>query len=81
MIKELRTLSGNATYSRKAVVSPKAKAGETEVKLDSFQLMVCDEDTCYPSKVVPVVAKFKVLDGPAVPVEKEFAEEVAKAVK
>ena len=81
MIKELRTLPGIVTFARKAVVSPKAAAGAVEVKLDSFKLSVCDKKNCFPSKSVPVAAAFKVLDGPAVPVEKEFAEEVMKAIK
>ena len=80
-IKELRTCPGTVTYTRKAVVSPKATAGEVEVKLEAFRLMVCDKNNCYPSKAVPVAGKFKVLDGPAVPVEKDFAEEVMKALK
>lgn len=80
-IKELRINSGTVVYTRKAVVSPKASAGMAEVKLDKFQLMVCDEKTCYPGREVPVTATIKVLDAPAVPVDKEYAEEVAKATK
>ena len=80
-IKELRTMSGTVIFTRKAVVSPKAAAGAAEVKLESFKLMVCDKDNCFPPKAVSVSAMLKVLDGPAVPVEKEYAEEVAKALK
>src|SRR6185437_2272188 len=79
-IKELHVLTGTAIYTRKAVVSPKAKAGTAEVKLDSFEVMVCDASNCFPKKV-PLSAKLKILDGPAVPVEKQYADEVAKAVK
>jgi plastocyanin len=78
-IKELHVLTGTAIYTRKAVVSPKAKAGMVEVKLDLFEVMVCDASNCFPKKV-PLTARFKVLEGPAAPVEKQFAEEVAKAV-
>ena len=81
MIKEMHTLPGTSTFTRKAVVSPKAAAGTIEVKLDSCRLMVCDKKNCFPSKVVPVAATLKVLDGPAVQVDKEFAEEVMKALK
>ena len=79
-IKELRTMSGTVTWTRKAVVSPKAVAGEATVKLSSFRLLVCDKSNCFPPKAVPVEASFKVLAGPAVEVEKDFAAEVAKAL-
>jgi hypothetical protein len=79
-IKELRTNEGKVVYTRKAVVSPKASAGAATVKLASFSLSVCDKLNCFPAETVPVEAAFKVLDGPAVPVEKAFADEVAKAL-
>jgi hypothetical protein len=80
-IKELRLLSGASTFTRKVVVSPKASAGNLEVKLEQFRLQVCDKNNCFPSKAVPVAATLKVLDGPAVSVEKEFADEVKKALE
>lgn len=79
-IKELRYNTGLVTYTRKAVVSPKAAAGEMKVKLTEFSLSVCDEKNCFPAKVVPVEAALKVLDGPPVEVEKAYADEVAKAL-
>lgn len=79
-IVELRYCPGTAVYTRKAVVSPKATAGSAAVKLTSFKLSVCDHDNCFPPKAVPVEATLKVLDGPAVPVEKDYAEEVKKAL-
>lgn len=79
-IKEIRMNVGKVVYTRKAVVSPKASAGATTVKLASFGLNVCDKLNCFPSETVPVEAAFKVLDGPAVPVEKAFEAEVAKAL-
>jgi hypothetical protein len=79
-IKEIRINEGKVVYTRKAVVSPKASPGAATVKLASFKLMVCDEKTCFPPKTVQVEAAFKVLDGPAVPVEKAYADEVAKAL-
>ena len=79
-IKELRYSSGTAIFTRKAVVSPKAAAGATTVKLESFKLLVCDKTNCFPPKAVPVEASLKVLDGPAVAVEKAFADEVARAL-
>ena len=69
------------TYTRKAVVSPKAAAGPTAVKLSSFKVSVCDKDNCFPPKAVPVEATLKVLDGPAVEVEKAYADEVKKALE
>lgn len=79
-IKELRYSSGTAIFTRKAVVSPKAAAGAATVKLESFKLLVCDKTNCFPPKAVPVEASLKVLDGPAVAVEKAFADEVARAL-
>ena len=69
------------TYTRKAVVSPKAAAGAATVKLATFSLSVCDKDNCFPPKTVPVEAALKVLDGPAVEVEKAYADEVKKALE
>lgn len=79
-IVELKYCEGKVVYTRKAVVSPKAAAGPVAVKLAAFKLSVCDKDNCFPPKDVPVEATLKVLDGPAVPVEKEYAEEVKKAL-
>jgi hypothetical protein len=80
-IKELRVVPGTAVFSRKVVVSPKAAAGNTEVKLDEFRLMVCDKDNCFPSKKLDFTAKLKVLEGPAAAVDKEYADEVKKALE
>jgi hypothetical protein len=80
-ILELLYCEGKVTFTRKAVVSPKAKPGEASVKLDSFKLSVCDKDNCFPPKDVPIGAKLKVLDAPAVEVEKQYAAEVAKALE
>jgi len=70
---------GSATFTRKAVVSPKAAAGLTVMKLTGFKLSVCDKDNCFPPKDVPVEAKLKVLEG-SVEVEKQYAKEVAEAL-
>jgi hypothetical protein len=79
-ITELRYYEGKVTFTRKAVVSPKATPGATAVKLAGFKLSVCDKSNCFPPKDVPVEAALKVLDGPAVPVQKEYADEVNKAL-
>jgi hypothetical protein len=79
-IKALRVNTGTVTYTRKAVVSPKAPIGESKVKLAAFELNVCDKLNCFPPEKVPVEATLKVLDGPAVPVEKAYADEVTKAL-
>ena len=80
MIKELRYCSGTVVFTRKAVVSPRAQAGPQSVKLDAFKLLVCDKSNCFPPKSVPVNASLKILAGSAVPVEKTYAAEVAKAL-
>jgi hypothetical protein len=79
-IKELRYNTGVVVYTRKVVVSPKASAGATTVKLANFSLSICDKTNCYPAKNVPIEATLKVLDGPPVAVEKAYADEVAKAL-
>ena len=80
-ITELRTVQGKMTFTRKAVVSPKAAAGAATVKLAAFKLSVCDATNCYPAKDVTVEAALKVLDGPPVAVEKAYADEVKKATE
>lgn len=79
-ITELRTYKKTVTFERKAVVSPKAKAGDATVKLDSFVLSVCDETNCFPAKTLTPEAKLKVLDG-SVEVAKEYAADVKKALE
>jgi hypothetical protein len=79
-IKELRSYSGTVVYTRKAVISPKSAPGSATVKLSEFSLSICDDTNCFPPKKVPVEATLKVLDAPPVPVEKAYAEEVAKAL-
>lgn len=78
-IRELRYYEGKVVYERKVVVSPSAKPGEVTVKLESFTLTVCDAKNCFPSKKLTPEAKLKVLDGPAVPVDPKYADEVKKA--
>jgi hypothetical protein len=74
--------TGKVVYTRKAVVSPKSAAGAVTVKLPSFDINICDDENCFPPpKKMPVIeAALKVLEGPAVPVEKDYAEEVKKAL-
>lgn len=78
--KVLRVNTGKVVYTRKAVVSPKAPAGEAKAVV-KFGLSACEALKCYPVYNIDVLAKLKVLDGPAVPVEKAYAEEVAKALE
>jgi hypothetical protein len=79
---DVQYCTGKVVYTHKAVVSPKAAAGAVMVKLPSFDLNVCDDENCFPPpKKLPVIeATLKVLSGPAVPVEKDFAGEVKKAL-
>ena len=71
--------TGTVVYTRKAVVSPKAAAGMVTVAPE-FNLSICDEDNCFPPKKLHPEATLKVLDGPAVPVEKVYVDEVKKAL-
>jgi hypothetical protein len=80
-IAEFRYCTGKVVFTRKAVVSPKAAGGTISVKLPSLNLNVCDEFNCFPPKSTTIEATLKVLDGPAVPVEKDYAEEVKKALE
>ena len=73
--------TGVVVYQRKAVVLPTAKAGEVTVTLPKFVLSVCDKDNCFPPKTLKPEAKLTVLDGPAVAVDKKYADEVEKAGK
>jgi hypothetical protein len=79
-IKELRVNTGTVVYTRKAVISPRAAAGEVKVKLATFSLSVCDKTNCFPAKTVPVESALKVLDGPPVAVDRMYAEEVMAAL-
>ena len=79
-IKELRYYSGRVVFERKFVVNPTQKPGDITVTVPSFRLMVCDANNCFPAKNLVPEVKLKVLPGSAVAVEKEFADEVAKAL-
>ena len=75
------SVKGTAAAPCGAVASPTAKAGEVAVELPKFLPSVCDKDNCFPPKTLKPEAKLKVLDGPAVAVDKKYAEEVEKALK
>jgi hypothetical protein len=77
---ELLYYPGGGSWIRKAVVSPLAKAGATSTKL-KFRLLVCDKDNCFPPKNYDLEATLKVLEGPAVAVEKAYQTEVNEAIK
>ncbi len=75
-IDEMRYYTGTVVFERHAVVSPVAKSGATTVTLPNVLLSVCDKDNCFPAKKLMPEVTFKVLDGPAVPVQKAYAAEV-----
>jgi DsbC/DsbD-like thiol-disulfide interchange protein len=77
---DLFTYPGGGTWTRKAVVSPTAKAGATTAKV-KIKLLVCEEDRCFPPKTHELEATLKVLDGPAVDVDPKYKAEVEKAEK
>ena len=80
-IKALNYYHGKVVYERKAVVSPNAKAGAATAAIPKFILSVCDKDSCFPPKTLAPEATYKILDGPAVVVDKKYAAEVEKAMK
>jgi DsbC/DsbD-like thiol-disulfide interchange protein len=77
---ELLTYPGGGTWIRRAVVLPSAKAGPTTAKV-KFKLLVCDENNCFPPKTHDLEATIKVLDGPPVPVDSKYKDEIEKAAK
>ena len=79
-ITEMRYFTEKVVYQRKVVVSPAAKAGNATTKL-TFKLSVCDADNCFPPKSLDLEGTVKVLDGPAVPVEKAYLDEVNRVLK
>ena len=70
---------GTVVYTRKAVVSPSAKAGKVTVTIPRFSVQVCDKDNCFPPKSLKPEAELTVQDGPAVAVDAKYADEVKKA--
>jgi hypothetical protein len=78
-IAEYHIHEGKVVYERTAVVSPTAKPGPVEVKVPVFKLNVCDAINCFPTKKLTPAATLKLLDGPAVPVDPRYADEVRKA--
>lgn len=77
---ELLTYPGGGTWARPAVVAPDARPGATTVKV-KLKLLVCQDDRCFPPKTYELEATLEVLDGPAVPVESKYRDEVEKAGK
>ena len=77
---EILTYPGGGTFARKAVVPPSAKAGAAAAKV-KLKLLVCDENVCFPPKTHDLEVSLKILDGPAVPVEAKYKDEVEKAGK
>lgn len=77
-VKELRTLTGTVTFTRKLVVNPAQPAGPLAVKLPEVRLLVCTGSTCRPAKLAPT-GTLTVRPG-AVAVEPAHAEAVKKAL-
>ena len=77
---DLQYYPGGGTWIRKAVVLPSAKAGAATSKI-KVRLLVCDADNCFPPKTIDIEAALKVLEGPAVEVEKKYKDAVEKAGK
>jgi hypothetical protein len=77
-IKAMHEFGGVVTYTRKAVVSPKA-SGTLAVKLPKFVLTVCDESNCFPPKSLTPEATLTV-SGAAVDIENALKAEVETAL-
>ncbi|WP_157369810.1 protein-disulfide reductase DsbD family protein [Zavarzinella formosa] len=77
---ELLYYPGGGTWLKKVVVSPAATAGATSGKV-KIRVLICDKDTCFQPKMVDLEAPLKILDGPAVAVDKAYAKEIEKALK
>ena len=77
-VKELRTLSGTVTFTRKLVVNPAQPAGPLTVTLPDVRLPVCSDAGCRPVKLTPS-GTLTVLPG-AVAVEPAHAAAVKKAL-
>lgn len=80
-IQMLRYCSGTVVYSRPAVVDPRVRPGTVAVQVPKVRLNICDKSNCFPPKELSVEAKLTVLDGPAVPVETTYAEEVRRVLE
>lgn len=80
-IQNLRYCTGIVTYIRAAVVHPQAPAGPVTVRLPKVRLNLCDANTCFPVKEVAVEATLTILDGPPLPVEARYAEEVRRVLE
>src|SRR5262249_17933377 len=78
-INEIRYFPGGATWEVKAVVSPKASAGEKTITLKDFRIVVCDKDNCLPPKKVPISAKLTVLEGTQA-VDPKYKQAVEKSL-
>jgi hypothetical protein len=78
-IRELRYYPEKVVYERKAVVAPSQRPGEVAVKVKEFALSVCDANNCFPPRKLTPEARLKVLDGPPVPVDPKYSDEVKKA--
>ena len=77
-IEKLLYYPGGGTWERKAVVSPKAAAGDQTVKV-KLKLLVCDKDTCLPPETYDLEVKVTVA-GDAVPVDPKYKDEVEKVL-
>ncbi|MCX8140086.1 MAG: protein-disulfide reductase DsbD N-terminal domain-containing protein [Gemmataceae bacterium] len=80
-IQSLRYCTGTVTYTRAAVVHPQARPGPVTVRLPRVRLNICDASTCFPAKEVAVEAALTILDGPPLPVEERYAEEVRRVLE
>jgi hypothetical protein len=76
-IEKMLVYPGSATWERKAVVLPSAKAGKATSKV-MFKVLVCDKDNCLPPKTLELEATLKIAGDP-VAVDPKYKAEVEKA--
>ncbi|MCS7022365.1 MAG: hypothetical protein NZU63_11125 [Gemmataceae bacterium] len=79
-ILSLRYCSGVVVYSRPAVVHPQARPGPVTIKGPKVRLNICDKNNCFPTKEIDTTATLTILEGPAVPIEATYADEVRRII-
>jgi hypothetical protein len=79
-IAKLRYCTGTVVYARPAVVHPRARPASVTVSVPSVRLNICDKNNCFPVKELSVTAPLTIVDGPPVPVEAAYQEEVKRVL-
>ncbi|VTR97124.1 protein-disulfide reductase DsbD family protein [Tuwongella immobilis] len=78
MVQEMRLYKSEVTWTRKAVISPKAKPGTLKIQIPG-RLLVCDARRCLPPERMKFETSIEVKSG-SQPIEAAYSEEVANFV-